>query len=208
MPLSVSTGNAQTACEEECDSGNDDNQNISLRRSSNRKRRVVFDFSDEDEDDVVNLASPDFPSKQSSEDSRQNDKNTSEKITLNFDSWEENESTVKEEIATDQKAHVPLRDNVSAISKCTNTGKSSSEKLQSCAPEAGVNEDGVNKAPPSPKKRKVMKTRIDERGREGTYIWKSISFTRQLLYFYIAYKLMYDNYNRLFWNFYFELSSL
>ncbi|ESW21557.1 hypothetical protein PHAVU_005G080800 [Phaseolus vulgaris] len=163
----VSPEKAQTACEEECDSGNDDNHNVSFRRSSNRKRRVVFDFTDEDEDDVVSLASPDFPNKQSSQDSRQNDKNTSEKTTLNFDSQEENKSRVKEERGTDQKAHLPLRDNVSAISKCTNTGKSSSEKLHSCASEPSVNEDTVNKAHPcSPKKRKVMKTRIDERGRE------------------------------------------
>ncbi|XP_014521531.1 uncharacterized protein LOC106778130 [Vigna radiata var. radiata] len=163
----VSTENAQTACEEECDSGIDDNQSVSVRRSSNRKRRVVFDFSDEDEDDVVNLASPDFPNKQSSQDSRQDDKNTSEKTNLNFDSQEENKSRVKEERETDQKAHLPLGDNVSAISKCTNTGKPSSEKLQSGAPEARVNKDSVNNAAPcSPKRRKVMKTRIDERGRE------------------------------------------
>ncbi|XP_027926359.1 uncharacterized protein LOC114183515 [Vigna unguiculata] len=165
----VSTENAQTACEEECDSGIDDNQNVSVRRSSSRKRRVVFDFSDEDEDDddVVNLASPDFPNKQSSEDSSQDDKNTSEKTTLNFDLQEENKSRVKEERETDQKAHLPLGGNVSAISKCTNTGKSSSEKLESCAPEARVNKGSVNNAAPcSPKRRKVMKTRIDERGRE------------------------------------------
>ncbi|CAJ1957609.1 unnamed protein product [Sphenostylis stenocarpa] len=161
-----STEDAQTACVEECDSGNDDNQNVSLRRSSNRKRRVVFDFSDEDED-VVNLASPDLPNKQLSQDSRQNDKSTSEKTTLNFDLQEENKSGVKEEKPTDQKAHLPLRENLSAISKCTNTEKSSSEKLHICAPDVRVNKDSVNNAPPcSPKRRKVMKTRIDERGRE------------------------------------------
>ncbi|KAG4981518.1 hypothetical protein JHK85_035476 [Glycine max] len=169
----VSTEAGQTAaCEaEECDSGNDDNQDVSLRRSSNRKRRVVFDFSDEDEDDVVSLASPDLPNKQSSLDSRQNDKKTSEKTTLNFDLQEENKSGVKEERATEQKAHLPLRENVSAISRCTNTGKSSSEKLQSGAPEVHLNKDSVNNAPPcSPKRRKVMKTRIDERGREVTEV--------------------------------------
>lgn len=172
----VSTENGQTSAREaeECDSGNDYHQDVSLRRSSNRKRRVVLDFSDEDED-VVNLASPDFPNKQSSQDSRQNDKISSEKATLNFNSQEENKSRVKEEKATNQKAHnLPPRENVSAISKCTNTGKSSSEKLQSCAPEVHVNKDSVNNAPPcSPKRRKVMKTRIDERGREVTeVVWE------------------------------------
>ena len=151
-----------------------------MRRSSNRKRRVVFDFSDEDEDedDVVSLASPDFPNKQSSLDSTPNDKKTSEKTTLNFDSQEENKSTVKEERATDQKARLPLRENVSAISKCTHTGKSSSEKLQSGAPEVHLSKHSVNNPPPcSPKRRKVMKTRIDERGREGTYILKCFFFS-------------------------------
>ncbi|TKY49200.1 DNA polymerase delta subunit 3 [Spatholobus suberectus] len=172
----VATEDGQTSAREaeESDSGNDDNQDVSLRRSSNRKRRVVFDFSDEDEDEVVNLASPDFPNKQSSQDSRLNDKKSSDKATLNFDSQEENKPRVKEERATDQKAHLPLRENVSAISKCTNTGKSSSEKLHSCAPEVCVNKDSVNNAPPcSPKRRKVMKTMIDERGREVTeVVWE------------------------------------
>ncbi|KAG4971723.1 hypothetical protein JHK85_038144 [Glycine max] len=129
---------------------------------------------DEDEDDVVSLASPDFPNKQSSLDSTPNDKKTSEKTTLNFDSQEENKSTVKEERATDQKARLPLRENVSAISKCTNTGKSSSEKLQSGAPEVHLSKHSVNNPPPcSPKRRKVMKTRIDERGREVTeVVWE------------------------------------
>nr|KYP51331.1 DNA polymerase delta subunit 3 [Cajanus cajan] len=172
---SVSTEDGQTSAHEaeECDSGNDDNHDISLRRSSNRKRRVVFDFSDEDED-VVNLASPDFPNKQSSQDSRQNDKTSLEKANLNFDVQEENKSKIKEERTTDKKAHQPLRDNVSAISKCTNNGKSSSEKLQSCNPEVSVNKNSVNNAAPcSPKRRKVMKTRIDERGREVTeVVWE------------------------------------
>ncbi|KAG5131400.1 hypothetical protein JHK84_037797 [Glycine max] len=165
-----------------CSSSAENNNKISnppgwvSLQSSNRKRRVVFDFSDEDEDedDVVSLASPDFPNKQSSLDSTPNDKKTSEKTTLNFDSQEENKSTVKEERATDQKARLPLRENVSAISKCTNTGKSSSEKLQSGAPEVHLSKHSVNNPPPcSPKRRKVMKTRIDERGREVTeVVWE------------------------------------
>ncbi|XP_027342328.1 uncharacterized protein LOC113855071 isoform X2 [Abrus precatorius] len=169
----VSTEEAQTSAREaeECDSGDDGNQEVSLRRSSNRKRRVVFDFSDED-DDAINLASPDFPDK-SSYDSRQNDKKSSEKASLNLDIQIENKSRVKEERATDQKTHLPLRD-VSVISKCTSTGKSSTEKLQNCAPEVHVDEDSVNNAAPcSPKRRKVMKTRIDERGREVTeVVWE------------------------------------
>ena len=64
---------------EDGDSSDDDGQSVTLRRSSNgehsRKRRVVLDFSDEDEfEDAINLASPDFPHKQSSQDHEQNDK--------------------------------------------------------------------------------------------------------------------------------------
>ncbi|XP_004489010.1 uncharacterized protein [Cicer arietinum] len=173
----AATENAQ-ACPheaEEGDSGDDDNQGVTLRRSSNRKRRVVFDFSDEDEDEVVvNLASPDVPSKQSSQDSRQNDMEFSEKATLNFDVPIENKSMVKEERATEKKVFQPPREDLSVINKCTNTGKSSTDKLQSSTPEICVNKDSVKKATPgSPKRRKVMKTRIDERGREVTeVVWE------------------------------------
>ncbi|KAJ1441630.1 DNA-polymerase subunit Cdc27 [Sesbania bispinosa] len=168
---------AQTCAHEagEGDSGDDDKQDVTIRRSSNRKRRVVFDFSDEDEDEeAINLASPDFPNKQSSLDSRQSDKKSSEKATLDFESQKENKSRVKDERATEQKAHQPLREDVSVMSKCTSTGKSSTEKLQHCAPEICVNKDSVKKATPgSPKRRKVMKTRIDERGREVTeVVWE------------------------------------
>lgn len=151
------------------DSGDDDYQDIASKRSSNRKRRVVLDFSDEDED-VISLASPDFPNKKSSQDSSQNDKSSSEKPTLNFDLEIENKSRVKEERVTQQKAHQPHIGDSSVISKCTNTGRSSSEKFHSSASEICVNKDSIKNATPgSPKRKKVMKTRIDERGREGTY---------------------------------------
>lgn len=98
----------------------------------------------------------------------------------------ENKSRVKEETASDQKANQPWREDFSVINKCTNTGTSSAEKLKGCAPEISVNKDSQNNAAPgSPKRRKVMKTRIDERGREGTYVLKCVIFTQQLLYFLI-----------------------
>lgn len=193
LNLSEATEDAQTCAHGagEGDSGDDDNQDVSLRRSSNRKRRVVFDFSDEDEDaDAINLASPDFPNKQSSQDSRQTDKKSSETATLNFDLKIENKPRVKDERTTEQKAHQPPREDVSVINKCTSTVKSSTEKLQGSTPEICVNKDSVKNATPgSPKRRKVMKTRIDERGREGTYILRSIILTQWLLYSPLAYKL-------------------
>lgn len=69
----------------------------------------------------------------------------------------------------EESTNQPLRD-VAVISKCTSIGKSSSDNTQSSAPEISVNKkDNLdNTAPCSPKRRKVLKTRIDERGREGT----------------------------------------
>ncbi|XP_019425709.1 PREDICTED: DNA polymerase delta subunit 3 [Lupinus angustifolius] len=170
----VATDGAQTrACEAgEDDSGDDDNHiDVSVKRSTNR-RRVIFDFSDEDED-AVNLASPE-PIKQSPLDSRQNDKKSSEKATLKFDKQIESKSRVKEETESDQKANQPRREDLSVISKCTSTGKSSTEKVESRAPEILVNKDSQNNAAPcSPKRRRVMKTKIDERGREVTeVVWE------------------------------------
>ncbi|CAL0310199.1 unnamed protein product [Lupinus luteus] len=167
----VATEGAEThACEAgEDDSGDD--MDVSVRRSTNR-RRVVFDFSDEDED-AVNLASPE-PIKQSPLDSRQNDKKSSEKATLKSDKQIESKSRVKEETGSDQKANQPWREDLSVINKCTSTGKPSTEKVESHAPEILVNKDSPNNtAPSSPKRRRVMKTRIDERGREVTeVVWE------------------------------------
>ncbi|KAI4323076.1 hypothetical protein L6164_022712 [Bauhinia variegata] len=141
-------------------SSDDDCQNVNLRRSSNgdgtRKRRVVFDFSDEDEyEDAINLSSPDVPSKDVAQD-QQNDK-----------------PKVKEGRTSDGEANQPWREYLSVIGKCTSTRKSSTEKSESHAPEILVNkkDNSNNAAPGSPKRRKVLKTRIDERGREG---WISV----------------------------------
>lgn len=166
--------NAQTCAHEAVlgDSDDDDNQGVALRKSSNRKRRVVFDFSDEDED-AISLASPEVPSKLSSKDSKQNDKKSLEKVALNFDLPVEIKPLVKEERVTEKKVFQPPKD-LSVITKCTSTGKPSTEKLQSSAPEICVNKDSAKKVSPgSPKRRKVMKTRIDERGREVTeVVWE------------------------------------
>ncbi|CAJ2659596.1 unnamed protein product [Trifolium pratense] len=167
---SEATEKAQTCANEAEADSDDDNQGVLLRRSSNRKRRVVFDLSDEDED-VVNLASPEVPSKQSSQDSKQNDKNLLEKEPLNFDLPVEIKPLVKEE-RVEKKVFQPPREDLSVITKCTTAGKSSTEKLQSSAPEICVNKDSVKMAAPdSTKRRKVMKTRIDERGREVTDVF-------------------------------------
>lgn len=59
--------------------------------------------------------------------------------------------------------------NISGIvAKCDNSGISSSNQIQNRIEEAAdVKRKVSDAAPSSPKRRKVLKTRIDERGREG-----------------------------------------
>jgi DNA polymerase delta subunit 3 len=131
-----------------------------------------LDLSDEDEyEDAVNLASPDIPKGQSSLDQKQSTKIlVSEKSKLNSEKEIENKSKVKEEMVTDKESNLPLREDSSVISKGTNAGTSSPEKV--CIPESDLNKEdkATLAAPNSPKKRKVLKTQIDERGREGTHV--------------------------------------
>jgi DNA polymerase delta subunit 3 len=95
---------------------------------------------------------------------------------LNFDLPVEIKPLVKEE-RVEKNVFQPPREDLSVITKCTTTGKSSTEKLQSSAPEICVNKDSVKMAAPdSIKRRKVMKTRIDERGREGTLLAYKFTF--------------------------------
>ncbi|KAM3696942.1 hypothetical protein ACB098_06G076400 [Castanea mollissima] len=183
LPNPPASAEAQICAREAVEGGSsdDDGQDVNFKRASNgesgRKRRVVFDFSDEDEyEDAVSLASPDIPKVQSSQDQKQSTKVlVSEKSNLNSDKQKEDELEVKEEIVTDRESNQPLREDSSVISKGTNTGTSSREKVQNCIPESDVNKKDNLKiaAPNSPKRKKVLKTRINERGREVTeVIWE------------------------------------
>lgn len=171
----VASAEAQISAREGGDGGSSDNdsQDFTLRKSSaserSRKRRVVLDFSDEDEEDVISLASPDLPKGLTSQDHKRDDKGSSENGTSN-NLQIDNKCKVKEE-STNQSP----REDSSVISKCTSIGKSSADKTQKYAPEVDVNKkDNLdNTAPCSPKRRKVLKTRIDERGREVTeVVWE------------------------------------
>ena len=83
----------------------------------------------------------------------------------------EKKAKAKEESTINEDPDQPWREDFSVINKCTSTGKVSSVKSQNCTPEIDVNnKDNLKIAvPASPKRRKVLKTRIDERGREE---WK------------------------------------
>ncbi|KAH9779155.1 DNA polymerase delta subunit 3 [Citrus sinensis] len=156
-------------------SNEDDAEDVNFRRASNgegkRKRKVVFDLSDEDEyEDAVNLASPDLPKGQSSLAPEQSKKVlVTEKPNLIFDELIEDKPKVKEEKATDLEPN--QSEDSSVVSTRTITETSITEKIQKCVPEKDVHKDKVaDSSAQSPKRRKVVKTRIDERGREVTEV--------------------------------------
>ncbi|BBH01641.1 DNA-directed DNA polymerase [Prunus dulcis] len=176
-------------------SSDDDGHEVNFKRASNgegtRKRRVVFDFSDDDEDEgAVNLASPDNQKEQSCQDLKESSKVlVPEGTSLNFDEQVEDKPKVedkakvedkpmvKEEVSVDRKSNQSFREDssVSGISKGRNAGIILKEKTHSCIPEKDLNKkDKLNTtASSSPKRRKVLKTVIDERGREVTeVIWE------------------------------------
>lgn len=200
-------------------SSDDDDHVINFKRTSNgegsRKRRVFFEFSDEDDEfrDAVSLASPDPPKSNSSSNLNLCTKDPLvEKGILNINEHEENKPEVKKDNDTKKEPDHLLRKAV-AVSKSKRNGMPTSDKAISNNPEsnacikdkgtsAGLNSSrsvskgnidsgisslnqiqnrveeaadtkNIKAAPSSPKKRKVLKTRIDERGREVTeVVWE------------------------------------
>ncbi|PON98491.1 DNA polymerase subunit Cdc [Trema orientale] len=158
-------------------SSDDDGQDMNFKRASNgegtRKRRVVIDFSDDEYEDAVNLASPDTG--KSGRDLKQSiEALVPEKSNLNFDKHVEDKLKVKENAKIDHRSPL-VKDNSSAVTSDRTTGTSPKDRTRSSVPENDLNEkDKLTKnAPDSPKRRKVLKTRIDERGREVTeVIWE------------------------------------
>jgi DNA polymerase delta subunit 3 len=133
------------------------------RNSNNRKRRVVFDFSDDDNEDeneekVMSLSSPPEPQEDT-----------------------EKASVVKEEKILEDKKEL-------GSSKISNAGitlraKSDATVGGKCE---GIDTNGAG-APGSPKRRKILKTRIDDHGREGTNMLLMFSivcsFPNSLVYY-------------------------
>ncbi|KAK4344585.1 hypothetical protein RND71_034761 [Anisodus tanguticus] len=142
----------------------DDDQQVNIRRTSNgegnRKRRVIFDFSDEEDEfeDAVNLASPDPPKQKSIIGSKQ---------TPSSPELENQE--VKKVKEADSKSHEQERKPLST----SEPKKSEIISEHAGLKNATVKDEVAAAAPISPKRRKVLKTRIDERGREVTeVVWE------------------------------------
>ncbi|KAL3503085.1 hypothetical protein ACH5RR_037534 [Cinchona calisaya] len=174
------SSDAQICAREEIEheSSDDEGQGINIKRSCNgeagRKRRVVFDYSDEEDEykDVVSLESPDPPKKQSKLDSKQSSHSSDlEKNKLNFEEEKEDKPKFKERKEADRK---PKEESL-ALSRDNTTKTSSLEKDINHVPpvDTVVKDKTTNAAPKSPKRRKVLKSRIDERGREVTeVVWE------------------------------------
>lgn len=94
---------------------------------------------------------------------------------MNFDKEVKDKPTVKEGIPTNKESDQPLREDSLGMSKATKAGTSPKERVPSGIPESDINKKDTTAlaAPNSPKRRKVLKKRIDERGREGMQIIRS-----------------------------------
>ncbi|KAJ0457962.1 putative DNA polymerase delta subunit 3 [Helianthus annuus] len=154
------SNDAQVRANESVEDESSDDQQMNFKRASNgegnnRKRRVVLDFSDEDDnvEDAVNLASPDPPKKQvAALDSKKSCSISGlENKNLDFDEQKE----VKNEKATETDP------------------KSLTENKRSHENDVKQEDKTSNAVKNGTKKRKVLKTRIDERGREVTeVVWE------------------------------------
>lgn len=180
------TAEAQIGVHESADaaSSDEDGHDVNFKRESNgassRKRRVVMDFSDDDneEENVVGLASPDPPNGQPVPISLHNTGNfILEKKNLNFEEQKADALDVRQVSTKEQNSGLSSEDDKQVGSKSMIAGISLQEKTQSCIQEGLANKSKEDKATDStstsPKRRKVLKTRIDERGREVTeVVWE------------------------------------
>ncbi|XP_065861916.1 uncharacterized protein [Euphorbia lathyris] len=151
-------------------SSDDEAQGVNFKRLSNgeggRKRRVVLDYSDDEYEDVVSLASPNDPKRKMSKSS------SSEKLDINEHT--ENIWKVKEEKSTDGASNQASNKKSSVANISSNFENSSKQNLHDQITRGDVKADTAAKAAPvSPKRRKVLKTRIDDRGREvNEVVWE------------------------------------
>lgn len=184
VPKIPITAEAQICAQEAADAMSSDDEgdlnfNRELNGASNRKRRFVMDFSDEDEEEekVVRLASPDPPSVLPGSDYPLDTGKMMEKKNTSLKDPKEEKLEVKQD-KSDVKNSGLSEGDLKSGNKNDITGISLQKKAQTNIPKAV--EDGDKKAndktpnaSTSPKRRKVLKTRIDERGREVTeVVWE------------------------------------
>ncbi|XP_015866301.2 uncharacterized protein LOC107403900 [Ziziphus jujuba] len=152
-------------------SSDDDVHDINVKRASNgegtRKRRVVFDFSDDDEyEDAVNLASPETVEGKSGRALKESiNIPVPEKSNSNFDKQVEDKPKTKEEISIGSEQL--LKEDSSVL---RNDGAMAIFPTEKKNKQLNKEDKQIKAAPDSPKRKKILKTRIDERGREVTEV--------------------------------------
>lgn len=177
LPSVAVTADAQICAKEEADAdSSDDEKSAHYKRASggasNRKRRAIFDCSDDDDDDfVAPIASP-KPPKQSA---RHPVTEAAKDKKL-----EQKKAEIKQETVSDVKGSTKETDS-EFTSECKNesdnginhSGITLKEKCNDPPTDDSKKDHAAEAASTSPKRRKVLKTRIDERGREVTeVVWE------------------------------------
>lgn len=169
MLLFSVTADAQICAKEEANAdSSDDEQAVHYKHGSsanNRKRRAVFDLSDDDEDDnVVAIASPEPP--------EQCITNPIDEVAQESNPKQENLEN-KQEVEKDVKCCIGRTESPECKTKSSNivshSGITLKEKNNGPPPNDNKQDHAAETASNSPKRRKVLKTRIDERGREGKH---------------------------------------
>lgn len=166
------TADAQICAKEEAGAdSSDDEQGIKYKRGSsnanNRKRRALLDFSDDEEDDnIVSIASPE-PAKQHASDPVTETAEDTEANQKNLENKDDIPNNVKD-CSRGLDSELTSECKTKSVNTTNHSGITLKEK--SSDPPVNKNEQNSTAEPAStsPKRRKVLKTRIDERGREGT----------------------------------------
>ncbi|KAJ6853181.1 uncharacterized protein M6B38_251570 [Iris pallida] len=172
------------------DDGPGFNHKRELNGASNRKRRVLMDFSDDDEDEnVANLASPGPPYVHTFSDSLHDEgKLIMEKKNPSFEHHKEDKSEVKQEKLEEGDSRLSTENVLRGGNNKNITGINLQKKPQIDTPKEHADtighKSGTDKiatsASSSPKRRKVLKTRTDERGREVTeVVWEDEAGTEK-----------------------------
>ncbi|KAK3159796.1 hypothetical protein QOZ80_1BG0051200 [Eleusine coracana subsp. coracana] len=167
----AATADAQICAKEKADANSsDDEQGVSYKRGSNgannRKRRAVFDFSDdEEEENVISIASPESPAQlapnpvaEASEDTKEYQKK--------LESKQDKPNSVKD-CSKRMDSDIFSEHNAKSANTTNHSGITLKEKSTDPPMDDSKKDQTVAPASTSPKRRKVLKTRIDERGREG-----------------------------------------
>ncbi|WOL02071.1 hypothetical protein Cni_G10790 [Canna indica] len=181
-PLAAATAEAQICAQEALDaaSSEDEDHTKNFKRGTNnlssKKRRVILDFSDDDEEEenVISLASPDLPiGKQVANSSHA----AGSLLEISKSSLDEKGDRLK-----DKEDNMEQKSSLISSNADTNTGSKMPGGISIEAKIHSHIEQGSDKnnkdevagcTSSSPKRRKVLKTRIDDRGREVTeVVWE------------------------------------